>query len=263
MNPSLTNTALTHTVQEIERDGFSIVPNAIGPEQIEALKPAIDRAIEQEQAEFGGRPGKHEFIAWDLVMKGPEFVRLLENPIMLQVFRAVLGDGCVLYACATNTLQSGAENYTTEVHVDTARFAPDYTLGLICTFALVDFEEDNGATWYLPGSHRQRERPSDEEFYAGAVRVVRKAGDVVIFNPRVWHRGGLNMTPDARYACSFFGVRQWMKQRLDYPRMVTPEIIESLSDSGRRFLGLEAQVPTNLDEFYVPMDERLYIPRPE
>ena len=49
-----------------------------------------------------------------------------------------------------------------------------------------------------------------------------------------------------------------MRQRFDYPRMMTPEALAELGDVGRRFLGYNVRMPTSFDEFYLPEDQRLY-----
>jgi len=40
--------------------------------------------------------------------------------------------------------------------------------------------------------------------------------------------------------------------------MVPPEILATLGETGRRFLGFDVRVPTSLDEYYLPPDQRLY-----
>ena len=49
-----------------------------------------------------------------------------------------------------------------------------------------------------------------------------------------------------------------MRQRFDYPRLVPKEVTEQLNEVGRRFLGFNVRVPTSLEEFYLPPEQRLY-----
>jgi ectoine hydroxylase-related dioxygenase (phytanoyl-CoA dioxygenase family) len=44
----------------------------------------------------------------------------------------------------------------------------------------------------------------------------------------------------------------------DYPRLVPKEVVDQLGEVGRRFLGFNVRVPTSLEEYYVPEDQRLY-----
>ena len=122
-----------------------------------------------------------------------------------------------------------------------------------------DFTDENGATYFLPGSFGRADRPSDEEFFAGAVRVHPKAGDLVVFNACTWHMGGENHTDRERHAATINVVRSYMRQRFDYPRMVPPEVVDTLSPTLRRVLGFNVRVPTSLDEYYVPPERRLYL----
>ena len=51
-----------------------------------------------------------------------------------------------------------------------------------------------------------------------------------------------------------------MRQRFDFPRLVPNEIIASLGDDGRRLIGMNVRMPTSLEEFYLPPEQRLYKP---
>jgi len=153
-----------------------------------------------------------------------------------------------------------SDQYTCKVHNDMGRESNGYLLGALATLALDDFSEANGTTWFLPRSHRRSDKPSDEEFFANAVRIERPAGSAAFFDPRIWHAGGQNVTGDVRHGCTLYACRSFMRQRLDYPRLVDKVGIDAeyLSPTVRRVLGFDVRVPTSLDEFYVPPEERLY-----
>jgi ectoine hydroxylase-related dioxygenase (phytanoyl-CoA dioxygenase family) len=70
--------------------------------------------------------------------------------------------------------------------------------------------------------------------------------------------GALNHSGETRYAVGLQACRPWMKQRFDYPRLLSPELVATFSDRVKRFLGLNAQIPVNEDEFYVSQERRLY-----
>ena len=124
--------------------------------------------------------------------------------------------------------------------------------------ALDDITLENGATYFLPGSHKSEGPPTDEEFFANAVQITRKAGDAVFFSTRCYHAGAPNHTDKIRYAIGLQACRPWMKQRFDYPRLLSPELAASLSDRARGFLGFNSRVPVDENEFYVSPEERTY-----
>jgi ectoine hydroxylase-related dioxygenase (phytanoyl-CoA dioxygenase family) len=245
---------------EIDQNGFSIVPDVVSNSELEELRSRLDAALAADWEEYRDLPGKHRFIALDLVNRGSSFVRLLENEKMHKVFSHFLSDTCILYSFTSTIVYPNESQYTCNIHTDTPRLVPDCHLGLLMTLALDDFTETNGATFYLPGSHRSMEKPSEQAFYAKAVRVCRKAGDAAFFHPRVWHAGGPNHTNKPRRGCTIYACRSWMRQRFDYPRMVNGEVLSLLGERGRAFLGFNVRVPISMREFYVPPEQRLYQP---
>jgi ectoine hydroxylase-related dioxygenase (phytanoyl-CoA dioxygenase family) len=195
----------------------------------------------------------------NLMMHGRPFLHLLEHPTMHAYIGSILGETCTLYAYTSSSMPPRGTNYSRRVHVDCPRVIPDYPTNLGWLLALDDFTDENGATFCLPGSHTRLEQPSDEEFYANAVRWYPKAGDAVIFNARLWHAGGENKTDRPRHALTMNVCRSYMRQRFDYPRLVPAELVQELGEVGRRFLGFNVRVPASLDEYYVPPEERLYL----
>ena len=144
------------------------------------------------------------------------------------------------------------------IHVDSPRFIPGYVTNAGVMLALDEYTPDNGATYYLPGSHLTDKVPTEAEFFAGAERTYPKAGDAVVFNARTWHMGGKNSTDKVRHAVTMNVCRSYMRQRFDYPRLVPSHIVEKLGDTGRRFLGFNVRMPASLEEYYVPEERRLY-----
>ena len=125
---------------------------------------------------------------------------------------------------------------------------------------LDDFTEENGATYLLTGSHRQRERPSSEEFFRGAVRAIGPAGSIVVFDSNLWHAAGVNRSEPAA-ARADAGVHATLHQTTArLPASARYECGDSYSPALRQLLGYNARVPTSLDEWYQPPQKRLYKP---
>lgn len=244
--------------REIDTDGFSIVSDVVSKFELQELRDQIDEALEADTREYRGLPGKKDWIAYDMVSRGSAFIRLLENETMHRVFSHFLGNTCILYSFTSTVMKPNIEQSTAKIHVDAPRIIPGYHSGMLMTLALDDFTEENGATYYLPGSQLRVDPPSEDEFYNNAVRVCRKAGDAVFFNPRVWHAGAPNKTEEVRRGITPYAVRSFMRQRFDYPRMVTKDILDQLGDRGKRFLGFNVRIPSSMFEYYVPAERRLY-----
>jgi len=251
---------LQKAFQQIEEDGFAIVPQVVSQENVAKLRMDLQKAITEDMKEFGGLPGKKENLVVDMVRRGTSFVELLENELMHQVFSHFLGKSCILYSFTSTFLRPEDHPTACNIHVDSPRFISNFHSGIIMTLALDDFTEENGATYYLPGSHKSEKAPDEKEFYDNSVRVVRKAGDVVFFSNRVYHAGGGNQTNQTRHGITIYACRHFMKQRFDYPKLVTEEILAQIGDRGHNFLGFNSRVPLSCHEYYTSPEKRMYQP---
>lgn len=246
---------------EFERAGVTILPNVVPREHALALRPLLQRCIEEDIERWNGRPGYIDhYMVHNLMVRGKPFLKLLENDVLHAYLSAVLSDTCILYAYTSSTMPPGGTNYSRRIHVDCPRVIPGYVTNVGITIALDDFTVQNGAIEFLPGSQWRNAPPTEEEFEAGKLTLCLRAGDAAFFNARTWHRGGINRTDAPRHALTMNVCRSFMRQRFDYPRLVPPEVVAELGPVGRRFLGFNVRVPTSLEEYYVPAEQRLYLP---
>lgn len=256
----MTATAETGSAEAIKKDGYLIREGVLSPEYVRDAKAALSSAIEAEVAYHGGR----EFSDYGMVLLcalyGQVFIDLFENEAFLEPFEAVMGTGCIVYAYTSSSMPPTGANYSHRVHVDSPRLIPGYVTNMGATILLDDFTPENGATWFLPGSHEREEAPSEEEFFADAKRVVAPAGSVFFFNARLWHSGGGNETDNWRHALTVNMCRPYMKQRLDIPRALGEAGVDisRTSDRALQKLGYHAQVPASYDEYYAPAERRKF-----
>ena len=68
----------------------------------------------------------------------------------------------------------------------------------------------------------------------------------------------MNKSSVSRHAITLNVCRSYMRQRFDYPRLVGDETLTHIGETGRRFLGFDVRMPTQLAEYYLPEDQRLY-----
>ncbi len=246
-------------VEQVETDGFAVVPGALTAVEVAPLRATLARLAAEQHARITAETAVDDYMVHNLMLLDDGFLHLLENPLIVSALDTFLTDTSIVYAYTSSTMPRGGSNYSHRVHNDSPRIIPGYPTNIGVIVALDDFTDDNGATYFLPGSFTRADRPSDDEFFADAVRVHPRAGDLVVFNACTWHLGGTNHTDTERHAATLNAVRSFMRQRFDYPRMFPAERVPTLSPTLRRLLGFNVRVPTSLDEYYVPPDRRLYL----
>ncbi len=242
---------------ELNTLGFTIVKKMIDPSKVNDIKKLIDESLEIDQKKYGHYEGKSKNLIIDLVSTNKKFVELLDNDIYFRMCEEVLGAGSILYSYTSTILRSKSEDFVQNIHIDSYKFIPNYHLGLLCTIALDDFTEENGGTLYLPGSQNLFEKPSDETFNKYSMITSRKVGDVLFFNPRVWHKAGYNNTDKTRYAITAYVTRPFIKQRFDFPKMIDKSYLNGLSPRIVNLLGVNACPPESVDKYYTPREERI------
>ena len=250
-------------IAQFREEGACIVPGGIDPHRIQLLKAELAAAVEEDLQQ---RPDVFDTgMVHNCMLRGREMARLLDDPLVNSYTKVFLSESFILYAYQSSSLPPGESNYGSRIHVDCPRFTGGYVTNTGVMFPLDDFTLDNGATYYLKGSHKwsNEDQLSEKEFYSQADRLVCTAGDLIFLDARLLHAAGTNYTNEYRHALTMNFCRCFMRQRFDFCRMVPTGFFDSLGPDGRRLMGWDVRVPTNLEEFYLPPEERLYKPGQE
>ncbi len=242
----------------VTTDGFVVVPDAIEEGLALRARAALDRCVHEDLVAEDDARRVDQNMVMNLMFRDETFLELLDQPRLIEVLNAVLEDTSIVYAYQSSSMPPSGNNYSGRVHVDCPRVIPGYITNAGIIIALDDFTEENGATYFLPGSFEREEKMSDDEFFAGAKRALSRRGDLVVFNARTWHFGGANNTSEYRHAATINACRAFMRSRFDFPRMVPSEMEAGLTNNQRRLLGFNVRMPASLDEYYVPEAQRLY-----
>jgi hypothetical protein len=132
------------------------------------------------------------------------------------------------------------------LHIDAGMPQPGPETTMVqAAFHLEDSTPENGCTVIAPGSHLLGEY-SDRDM-TGLVEVPAKAGDLSIWDARVWHGTRENSSGGTRWAIVATFQRWWVKQSFDMPRALPDEIYRQLNAEQKALLGF-CSVPPR-DEF--------------
>jgi Phytanoyl-CoA dioxygenase (PhyH) len=113
-----------------------------------------------------------------------------------------------------------------------------------CQVAIVleDQTRERGCTVVVPGSHRS-DAYAEPAAFADAVPIESQAGDVVIWDSRLWHGALGNSTGETRWALIGTFVRWWVKQNFDVTGTLPEAVYAALTDDERAILGYCSMPP--------------------
>ena len=187
------NALSTQTADELHERGFVVLPEVMPPYRLAPLSTAYDAAVESATGS-DIKVGSTSTRVTDFVNRGPEFDEVYLHPALLQACCLVIGAPFKLSSLQARTLRSGSP--AQGLHVDVARHSPDWPLlGFI--LMVDEFRADNGATRFVPGSHRRQDIlvgdiPGTLVADGDQIPACGPAGSLLVFHGSAWHGHGTN-----------------------------------------------------------------------
>jgi len=205
-------------VSRVDRDGYVILTGVLDAARCRALVEEVDRVERDFEIPFG----KNDFEGFrtrrifNLIARGPRFRDLVLDPTVLASVEAILGEGFLLSGTTSMHISPGETPQL--LHPDDGMVSlprPHPATMVTTLWALTDFTKDNGATRFVPGSHKRPAFvPTPEQEAAEAACAEMPAGSVLFFHASLWHGGGPNTTRDVeRYGLSIQYVAGWCRQQ--------------------------------------------------
>ncbi|MBW8813996.1 MAG: phytanoyl-CoA dioxygenase family protein [Caulobacterales bacterium] len=213
-------------VEELERIGYTVVPDALPSAVIDDLRIRIDRLAQDQAA--GETVGPDADVLRCPLAADRAFLAAATAPAVLQVARRALGENLVLLQ------QNGIVNRPKARHVQARwhrdlpyqHFVGTQALAVNALLCIDDFHPDTGATLVLPGSHRHEAFPSDRFVADHQLGMVAPAGSVIMMDAMLYHCAGANISPRPRRAVNHLIGRPLLAQQIDIPRLLDGEFAE-------------------------------------
>jgi ectoine hydroxylase-related dioxygenase (phytanoyl-CoA dioxygenase family) len=235
----LTSKAIDAHVAAIERDGWTIIENAIEPDLLEALAADLLRleatlGIEPAHNPFEGR---HTVRIYNLLVHGEHFQRIPVHENVLPVVEGVLDGGCLVSSLSSISIDPGET--AQPIHADDQLIPlakPHVPTVCNSMWALTDFTEANGATRIIPGSHRRDHSPIYGKHYDSIAAEMAK-GSVLVWHGSLWHGGGANRSAARRVGIAMNYCAGWIRQQENQQLGIPREIVRGFSPRLRELVG--------------------------
>lgn len=166
-------------VEEIRRQGYTVIPDIATPEFTARLRETCLRLA-------GGT-----FTAAKLLGRNPIFEEVVLNPRLLAMVEAMVGSGALLSQLIASVRGKGAPALRLHADIATWMQAPFPVQNQLLTmcWTMDEFSRAAGATKVVPGTHVHRRTPTKEETSAeqGAEAIECAANSLACWDGSVWH----------------------------------------------------------------------------
>jgi ectoine hydroxylase-related dioxygenase (phytanoyl-CoA dioxygenase family) len=231
-------------VEELDEFGFVVIAGPVALAQLPRLPAVYDAAVASaDPADVGG--GRTTTRVWDFVNRAPEFDRLYVHPPLLEACCRVIDAPFHLSTMHARAVNPGAP--AQDLHADYRRTTDGWPMvGFI--FMVDEFRRDNGATRFVPGSHRWPHAPGDvmqdaTADYEGQVVACGPAGSLVVYNGSVWHGHGVNHTSEPRRSIQGAYIRRDDRQGTNQAARMRPDTLARIDPLAKYVLNVESELP--------------------
>lgn len=137
-----------------------------------------------------------------------------------------------------------SSNSALPLHIDS--FIPyqgDEVIAMQVAIMLEDSTLENGCTTCVPGSHKSGKYADNSVDNKAAwdtqyiIPLEAKAGDILIWDSRLWHATTDNKSEGTRWAIIATFTRWWIKQHFDIPNNIPRNVEEKLTPKDKQLLG--------------------------
>lgn len=237
--------------KDLARAGYAIAANVFSGQTALEMREFVAAAIaEEERTNESSVRGfytdnddlNRRFSGPQLMNRHKFFREIVEHPLPLQFTKEMLGpqtlnDSYLVHSYGVNMTRPGS--LAQGIHRDRSGAMP-LSAGIMQTrfiWCLDDFDDENGATRVVPGSHLDAE-PQDWSLHYESVPAEAPAGSVVIYDDLLLHGAGANRSKDRERAGAIIGYcPPWWKPMINFPMTMDPAAMEGSSVRLRQLLG--------------------------
>jgi ectoine hydroxylase-related dioxygenase (phytanoyl-CoA dioxygenase family) len=237
-----TTATVTDVLADLDRDGYSIVPAILDPDEAAATRAELTALAEEIPYGRNAFEGFTTRRIYALFRKTRALDRPATHPLLLGVLDQVLQQ---YQLSAPTGIQIGPGEPAQVLHYDAAVYPlprPQPQQVVVTTmWPFDDFTEENGATRLVPGSHTWGDRRPDEDIDVTIAEMP--AGSVMFYLGTLWHGGGANRSDRPRMGVVLEYVASWLRPQENHVLAVPHEVAAQLPERLQELLGYNVYPP--------------------
>ncbi|MGI9601176.1 MAG: phytanoyl-CoA dioxygenase family protein [Acidimicrobiales bacterium] len=239
----------TDVLDHFNQHGYAVLAGVIDSDTVTRARSALELAADRSEAR--GIPTRMEILdpggqnvrVYDLPEHDVVFQELVAHPRVMDHVDEILAHDPMISNFTANIALPGSGSMKAHCDQSTVMPAPwpecDTMNAIWC---LDDIDEGNGATRYLPHSHRFTDWsavPDHPELDMVAFEAA--AGSVILMDGRMWHTSGPNRSRDRERALLFaFYSRSYIRLQNNWFQSLSDTTQAELSPQLRHWLGLSS-----------------------
>jgi ectoine hydroxylase-related dioxygenase (phytanoyl-CoA dioxygenase family) len=223
-------------------DGYVVVSGLMSEHDLAAARADLGRVLDATPT------GRNPFEGFDtqriyaLFAKTRTFDRAATDPLLLSVLDEVLGH---YQLSAPVGIRIGPGERAQILHRDDAVYPlpqPCPPVVVNTMWPLDEFTEANGATRFIPGSHRWEPGRTPEPTDEVAVATM-SPGSVMFYLGSLWHGGGANTTGAPRLGVILEYAAAWLRPQENHCLAVPRSVVRDLPQRLQELLGYNIYPP--------------------
>jgi len=247
-----------HHLQELEEQGYTLIPDFLSAEQLTGINSLYDTMLGSHRGRNNFEGNRTERI-YTLVARHRVFQDIAEDRRILALCDALFQPNYLL--TASQAIVIGPGETPQPWHTDDSFYPiprPRSMVSLSTIVAVEDFTAENGGTEVIPGSHRWDDEQLAGDYHSGdtetdpdfsrnlqgmAVPVEMPAGTCLVFAGTLLHRGGANGSGGTRRAFSNQYCQPWARTQENFFLAIPPQQVAAMSAAVQSLLGYSIHPP--------------------
>jgi ectoine hydroxylase-related dioxygenase (phytanoyl-CoA dioxygenase family) len=230
----------TDALKDLEDVGFLVIPGPFKTSRMSQIAETYDSVIASASSD-DKRIGSTTTRVNDIVNQGQDFDALYIHRPLLEASSHIIGQPFKLSSMHARTLRPNSQTHG--LHVDFKPHEERFPLaGFI--FMIDEFRDDNGATGFVPGSHKWSAVPNEltKDALADCENQIKTArglaGSIIVFNGSVWHGHMTNSTNAPRRSIQGAFIPRDAQSATDFKSRLRPETLSRISPLAKYILAI-------------------------
>jgi ectoine hydroxylase-related dioxygenase (phytanoyl-CoA dioxygenase family) len=236
---------LDKKIREIEKNGYCVVKNYLTKMQVKKLLLTVNFYYKKnKKIKYRGVPKRdnEDKILYNLQNKDYVFIKILSDKRIIKIAKYFLDDPYYRflpkeksnYILSYFNARSSGEKL--DLHIDSRiPYTGKKTHMMQFVFLLEDSTNMNGCTTVVKASHKSGKYTNRKS--KKIQNLTGKAGDLIIWDSRLWHGTLANYNKSSRWAIVTTLSSWWVKQSMDMPKSLPKKIFKKCSNYQKQLIG--------------------------